>query len=475
MRLNEKISPSKISGLLLLALFIVFIPYIALCFYAHPIADDYTYNQSSSFWNGQMQLFLHWNGRYTANFMIMANPILSHSLTGYRFAALLLLGFIPISIYYLITSLVDSVIAPLTTLFIVLLLEALILSMLPSLPEGIYWYPGSMTYMFGCIVAMFYIGSLIRYYKQIFIINRNIHFSLCVFLLALSVGFNEVQMILFVFGHVLLWVNIKREKRPESTALFMLILCILFSLIMFFSPGNSGRSSCFSTNHQLVKSLFMTCLQMPRFFFSWVSYAPLLIASILFAPISFKLSKRSFLFKRMGEFKPLFLFSLLWVILFLCIFPAYWSTGILGQHRTLNTACFYFILVWFLFLHAVYSKNNMAEKVTIVLKSKVQISLTLLLIGTLLFSGNSGNALMELTTGKIAAFDEEMNNRYRIIYEAQKSGVKTVTLQALQNKPTSLFVLDLQPGCNHWINQQEAQFYGLEKICCDSIINTKDR
>jgi hypothetical protein len=80
---------------------------------------------------------------------------------------------------------------------------------------------------------------------------------------------------------------------------------------------------------------------------------------------------------------------------------------------------------------------------------------------------------MEFVTGKISAFDKEMNNRYTLIYEAQKNGIKVISLPPLQNKPNSLFVLDIQPGCNHWINQQEAQFYGLEKIYMDSTQSLK--
>jgi hypothetical protein len=29
------------------------------------------------------------------------------------------------------------------------------------------------------------------------------------------------------------------------------------------------------------------------------------------------------------------------------VFPAYWETGLLGQHRTVNTAYFAFLVLWF--------------------------------------------------------------------------------------------------------------------------------
>ena len=212
-------------------------------------------------------------------------------------------------------------------------------------------------------------------------------------------------------------------------------------------------------------------MQMPRFFFSWVSFSPLLIGSILFVPISLKLNKYSALFRKLALYKPLTLFALLWGVLFLCIFPPYWSTAILGQHRTLNTACFFFVFAWFAFLHTIYSRNDLAERISSVLNRPVKTVLIILLFTTLLFSGNGGTALMDFASGKITGFNREMNKRYEIIAQAKKNGQTEVTMLPLQNKPASLFVLDIQPGCTHWINQQFAQFYGLKKICCDTVVN----
>ena len=76
---------------------------------------------------------------------------------------------------------------------------------------------------------------------------------------------------------------------------------------------------------------------------------------------------------------------------------------------------------------------------------------------------------MDFASGKITGFDREMNSRYALIDAAKKQGQTQISMHSLQNKPASLFVLDIQPGCNHWINEQFAQFYGLNKICCDSI------
>ncbi|HTA28786.1 MAG TPA: hypothetical protein VK809_13425 [Bacteroidia bacterium] len=461
-------SPKDRLFLLIGLVSLLFIPFIVLCFYAHPIADDYTYSPVSPFWETQKQLYLHWNGRYSANFMVMANPILHFSLIGYRLAALGLLLSIPISILFAVSCAFRKVITLLERIVLSSILSLFILSLLSSLPEGIYWYPGAMTYILGCCIAIFYMGFVILYQKSNFIGNRWIHFCVCVILLFLAIGFNEVQMLLFIFAHFAGWISLKKQERFNSIFLPLLLFCALFSSVMFFAPGNHGRESFFPNNHNLVYSLGMTALQMPRFFFTWISSAPLWIGSILFAPVSFKLYKESVLFNKLGQIKPLIVFSFLLVILFLCIFPAYWSTAILGQHRTLNTACFFFILTWFLFIHTVYSRNNLAGKMSVALNPTIKTGLGVFLIFTLLFSGNSGTILMDLASGKIRGFDKEMTNRYNLIDAAKKQRKTEIIMQPLQNRPASLFILDIQPGCDHWINQQFAQFYGLKKICCDS-------
>ena len=469
MQEKNKILTKGNQWLLSFALVIVLAPYFILCFYSHPVADDYTFNVSSPFWHSQWQLYLHWNGRYSSDFMALANPILYGSLIGYRLISLLLLFLVPASILFLISSTIGKSLSMYIKLIAATIGAALILGLMPSLPEGIYWYSGSVTYILGCVMAMFYFGIVIGHTQRTVVVNKIFHIGLSIVLLFLAVGFNEVQMLVLVFAHFILWIGLKKEARFRSFVFVMLVFCILFSCLVFFSPGNHFRSGYFPNSRSLFNSLFMSMLQMLRFFFTWVSYAPLIIASILFAPLSFEINKRSALSGKLGNYKPFTLFVLIWVILFLCIFPAYWSTGILGQHRTLNTACFFFVLIWFLLIHSIYSKNNLAEKITQIISPSIRFFLTLLLFATLLLSGNSGTAIMELASGKITGFDKEMNNRVNILSAAKNKGITDVTIPPLQNKPQSLFVLDIQPDCNHWINQQYANFFGLKKVCSDSL------
>ncbi len=468
---NNKISQKGIMAPILLPFCAVFIPFIVLCFFAHPAADDYTYNAVSPFWSTQLELFKHWNGRYSANFLVMSNPILWGSVAIYRLAALFLLFLMPLSIFFVLTSILENAFARKQKIVFTCIIAALVLCLVPSLPEGVYWYPGAVTYIFGCIVAMFYIGMAIRYFNRDIFINTSIHFTICIVLLFLSIGFNEVQMLLLLYGHLFVWLQVKGNKEFRIF-LSLLLLCIMFSCLIFFAPGNYYRETHFSNSHLLLHSLGMTILQMGRFFLSWVFYIPLLLASILFAPISLKLGKRSPLSGSLGNYNPRTIFGFLLAILFLCIFPAYWNMGILGQHRTVNTACFFFIPSWFLFVHSMYKRYGLSGRIAQLLNRLPKSSLPLLLAASLLLSGNCGTALREFTNGKIVGFDKEVNTRTALLSNAKRQGLKEITLPLLQNKPVSLFVVDIQPGCDDWVNEVYARYFGLEKICADSLPNT---
>lgn len=445
-------------------------PYIALCFFAHPMADDYSYAHEAltlGYWPSQLHEFLHWNGRYTSNLLVLGSPLIWHSFAGYRLAALALILLTLLSAYFLISSIWDNSLSFSQKLLGALVFSTLLLGMLPSLAEGIYWFTGAVSYQFGSIAATIYAGLMFRYMQRRYLGNKNLHIALCILTLFITIGFNEVLMLMMLATHILVWLSLNKQDKLRSY-LFRLMLCaVLFSFIMILAPGNSTRSMYFSNNHRLFYSLGMTALQMIRFFITWVSFAPLILASLLFIGIRDTLYERSPMLRAIKGIKLWQAFSLLWLIIFLCVFPAYWNTGILGQHRTLNAACYMFIPAWFLFIHIFCNKLEIKGQ-GIIFQGKMQGFIFLLLAACLLFSGNGGNALVQLGDGEVSGFNTEMNARYAKIEEAKAQGINSVYLPILKNRPSSLFTLDIRPGCSHWINNDYALYFGIGSVCTDT-------
>src|SRR5579859_7884596 len=92
---------------LLLLVSALLLPYFALCFFAHPIGDDFDFmDKSKGFMQMELTQYLQWSGRYASN--INRYLIFYPSLTIYRltsFAAIVLTVF---STYFLVSSIVQK-------------------------------------------------------------------------------------------------------------------------------------------------------------------------------------------------------------------------------------------------------------------------------------------------------------------------------------------------------------------------------
>ncbi len=444
----------------------LFIPYILFCFYAYPVGDDFNYCNKSAGWvNAQVHNYFFWGGRYISN--ALAYPFSTHSLLAYRLIALGIIILTPASAFFAISSVSSKAFAFKEKILSALLFSVLQFGIMPSLTQGIYWMSGSVTYQLGSIVSMFYIGFGVSYVQEKFILNKTVHFLFSILFLFLSLGFNEVLTLMLLAAHFIVWLNLPIEKRFRLPLFLFAIFTLLFSLIMILAPGNSVRSGFFSTNHNLLYSLSMTTLQIVRFFAKWVFFPPLMLTSLLVIGQN-GLFEQSSLLQKLSSLKPWKIFLILLLILFLCIFPPYWNTGILGQHRTLNAACFFFIPAWLVFVRGLSIRYNLAGRL-VLLTTKTKHFIILLIAASSLLAGNSGRAIAEFSKGEITGFANDMHERFTLIENAKQKGVKEISVPLLRHHPSSLFVLDIQPDCSHWINNDYAIYFDVEKVCMDTL------
>lgn len=434
--------------------------YLVLCFFAHPIADDLTYSYKTmawGYWHTQQYEFLNWNGRYFSNLILLANPMVWGSLMGYRAAAFILILLIPITFYFTLSTFNFN---KQERLLGALALTALFLCTMPDIAEGIYWYTGAMTYVLASLLTLVYISLVSLYLQQRFILNRYLHGIKCIILLFIIAGFNEVNTLLLIAGHLLVLLFIWKDKKLRTTLFVFNALAILFSLLMILAPGNAVRSSFFTNNHNIIHSLYMSCLQVVRFFCMWVFFPPMLLAGMLFISIGHRLYMQSSLFKQLADIKLWQAFTLLCLIIFLSVFPAYWGTGILGQHRTLNTACFFFIPVWLLFVF-ILSKHIRALRQLNAMPERYQHYFIILFIACILVSGNSGKALIELGSGDISDYSTQVAERENKLSHTKE---KTISLPAIAFHPSCLFVLDISPDPSDGVNKSYAVYYKLNTV-----------
>ncbi|MBL4668448.1 MAG: hypothetical protein JKY30_04215 [Flavobacteriales bacterium] len=223
---------------------------------------------------------------------------------------------------------------------------------MPIISEGIYWYTGSVIYTLGLIVFLFYVALLIKVIREN---KKRVYALFLITLLFFVCGFNEVLTLLVVFFLVILsYIFYKKELQGKKIIIIQFLFSVLFAAIVILSPGNGLRGEAYPDAHNFSHSFLYSVMQVGRFSFLWIVSIPLVLASFIYFQINKKMRDENSLFQNSFYMNRWFSLLILFAIIFICVFPPYWATGILGQHRTLNVAYFFFIITWFVNLTVWY-------------------------------------------------------------------------------------------------------------------------
>ncbi len=452
----------------LLLLLLVLLPYTIISFYCQPAADDFEY-AASTLYKGYgpsiVRDYYSWNGRYISNFFVFASPLVLHSFLLYKLIPIVLLGLTYVALYYFVFTLTEHKLDSISLHLISGVILALYLNNAPSFTETFYWYTGAITYKLAIILLLIYLSMLFEYSRGCFYVNKKFHLLVMLLLIPLIMGFNEVIMLIMLIVH-LLWVARSFQLKAKNNKALLLALLLVFTsaAFMIFAPGNANREASFPERHQLFNSLYMTTLQTGRFMFIWIVQLPFIAATILFVPLRNYLKTSSPFFKTNFNVHPVVVFLCLPAVIFLSVFPAYWSMGMLAQHRTLNVAYILFIPLWFLNIHIAmnYLSNRGLELISIWGKFNV-VYVAVLLLGVLLL--NNGYAVSaDLVSGGAATFDKEMNERYTVVKAAAKINADEVIVENLSVEVSTLSIYDITCDSENWINKCYSDYFRIERV-----------
>jgi len=453
---------NKLVGVLIFCL----LPYFLLFAYCHPSGDDFSYailGSKQGIFPALIDEYNLWNGRYFSNVFVLKNPLIFRNswLSIYRICLLGIFLSTIISIFLFLNYFFKKVLNRRAILIITLLFILLNLFQMPVLSEGTYWYTGVVTYQLAnCFTLVYFIGLH--------------HFSLCknglskillfiilFFSILLLAGFNEVEMLLLVAFHVLIVVIQWRNKLANRAWFFgFLIASLIGFCLVYFAPGNKVREAYFiGESHRLGYSVLQTFLQMIRFSFDWTFNGVLILLSYIYLSFSQFVVFFSNLLRKHFFVNRWIAFITLIGVLFLSIFPAYWSTGILGQHRTVNVAYFYFIILWFINLTVWSDVFINAEIFGNVQIKKIALIVSILYIG---FSNNSFTAWKDLISHDANNFNMQLNNRYLLLDNMDKNMNKIQTIPILNIKPKSIFIYDISCDPKYFPNTCYKTYWHLE-------------
>ncbi len=468
---NRVIKSFNLNWVALFLLLTLLIPYFYLSFFIHPAADDYNYaflTISNNWVSEYINQFYTWNGRYASNVLVLLNPIAFNKLFVYQLIPIVLVLFTFLSVYFIFTSIYKAKLTNIIKINLSLSLTLFYLFVMPNIAEGIYWFTGAITYHLSVVLGVLYVSLLYRYLNGNYLFGKIFHLIMIALLIVIIIGFNEIAMVVMLFFHLLfLTSSFYKYKSKRAISVILFIIVLFFSFIMFYAPGNEVRAGFFENKHQLGLSILMSFLQTIRFIFDWVSNLPFIILSVLFIYVIKDINDNIGILK-VSSFKKLILLSLIIpMVVFICIFPAYWSTGILGQHRTVNVACFLFIILWLIILILwvnFFKDHSFIKNIEKSINKRFLIVLFLITLIALAITKNGYNAYTDILYGKALGFDKEMNDRYAAIYDFKRKSILTFVSNPLQNKPSTIYVLDITSDSTHWINCGYASFYGLKSV-----------
>ncbi len=444
----------KYMWLLIASLITLFVPYIYICQYAMPFADDFVYGfrgKKYAVLQESVKEYFNWSGRYTANVLDFLNPLSFNSFIVYKLVPVVVICFTVLSWFIFIHVLFGNHLNKKFQTIISLFLSLLFVYQMPILSEGIYWYTGAVTYQIGNVSVLVYISLIGLLFQERFLFkNKLFHFFILSILLIACIGFNEILMLaLASFAVVSLIIVHKNGLAHKPFFIYLLVMTFIFSCILFFAPGTDARAELTFNNHRFFSSVFFAAAQTIRFFLEWTSSLPLLLLSVLYYYLNKKLVAENRLFAVSFYLSPLYSSMFLFYIIFIAVFPPYWATGILGQHRTLNVAYWLFIILWFINLTVCFNAYKEKLKGIKPLQKQFHTGLIITIIIALAFSKNGYDVITDIFYGKARAYEEQMSDRYHLL----QSGADTIYFDPVVDPPKTLFLYEVSGDPANWINR----------------------
>jgi Family of unknown function (DUF6056) len=444
-----------------LTLAAIFGLFLTACLFAHPIADDFDYAsfaREAGLSTAWQQHYLTWNGRYTSNLLVLAVPMSVDTVAGYRTAVVSLLVVTVAAMYMFLRSLAPDDFTRAEIATGALAMSVLYFCQMPSIGEGIYWYTSAVTYHAAFVIAAIHLACVARSRRR----GGRPALIVAIALLIALAGFNEVIMVMMLVLYGALVLMTVLQRRGWIAYATFLAITVACTVVVIGSPGNAARAAEFPLRYQVGRSLTLTALQTVRFLATWVSSGPLLIASILWLSQADRLAP--VLARDRGRLRLVLCVLGLLLVVPLSAFPAYWATGMLGQHRTMNTAYFAFLILWFTALGLWSASDSVRAGAVRAVAVTFRVPLVLALLVSLALTQNSYAVGADLMSGRFTRFDQAMRQRNLALRHCRDAGRTACEIDPIDAVPASFFVLDISADPRDWVNVAYARYFGLAQV-----------
>lgn len=215
-----------------------------------------------------------------------------------------------------------------------LLMIALLLNLMPSISEGIYWYSGAINYTFSFFLGVLLFSSLLAIQLRS---DRGQRpgwpglalLSLGFFLLG-GGSFNGAAVFMTLCAYYALYLLLR--KKPKRLLIPCLFMALGF-LTSVLAPGNRHRQEIFGSHYPLTTTFlrsffqsFQMAFEDARLWLFLLLFVPVILAALPRLPLKFR--------------HPLLIPALGWTLMAASMVPSYYAFASIGPARQINTHFF---------------------------------------------------------------------------------------------------------------------------------------
>jgi len=453
--------PALKIGLVLFAL-----PFLALCLFAHPVADDYCHSAVAvdkgfrgaiTFW------YTQWQGRFFSTALVTFYPIAFDFFATFKVIALLILVGLFAGIYGFTRAMLRDRMQGKEIFWIAFLVFVLYLSSMPSVFEGVYWASASLTYQTGLIFTLLLFSLLLSYEPSSRGPAKFLRIVAICLLTVAAAGCSETSLVVALAGLAAgSLMTLKWRRDACQVWIAVLLVCIAAAAVVMLAPGNEIRAQNFPLRFRLGISLLKTAVfSVYVLLKSWPSLPALAAATVIVAAMASRATRN-----RAVTPNQFVLSLLLWAGLFaVSFFPAFYGTGGRPGPRSIDVSCALFLIGWFvnIFFLAGFAGRTLRREPSI--PPKLLKIAQIVLIVSLFTLGNFPGVAKDLVSAAVT-YDRELAARYAMIRTASRSRTADVEVPHLSVIPQSLVNPDseLHEDPDHWINKCWAKYFGVKSI-----------
>lgn len=487
----------KLFSYIVLFIFILsLIPLIAISFYNHPCADDYTYGISTAeIWrktgalsetvkagiDKTAQVYDSWQGSFAGVFLMTMQPAIFGESFYVISSLFILASFIFANMLFFYAVMVKWLKLNKHIYMIAgLLLTAVSIQLVPSPAQAFYWYNGSVYYTFFYSLCLIMTSLLILAEqtdkKSLFIV-----YSIAAGMISFFIGGGNYVTVLIMLIIVLLIsaYSIWKKRRIRWTAMICLILLAAAFIISASAPGNTVRQEALGETMPPIKAVYESFVS-AFIFLGTNTDAPMLILLAFISPLLYYAASKSDL-----SFKlPLPAVGIAFCIFAASFTPTLYTTQKAGAGRIANIIFYLYVLFMsfsIFYISGWISKKLRsqpdAQSLSSVLKSNILslirkyciciVILTALTFGLTcmtqkgLGSLSSYSAARSLISGQASQYKAEEAERLKIL---NNPDIKDAVLKPYSVKPHVLFFDDITSDPANWRNKDMAEFWNKDSV-----------